>query len=46
MAAMHAELERLIESAGVTHTFIRSGMCAGNVLHWWAPQIRGGDVVR
>jgi uncharacterized protein YbjT (DUF2867 family) len=46
MAAMHAELERLIAAAGLTYTFIRPGMFAGNVVHWWAPQIRSGDVVR
>jgi uncharacterized protein YbjT (DUF2867 family) len=46
MAAMHAEVERLIQAAGLTCTFIRPGMFAGNVVHWWAPQIRTGDVVR
>jgi uncharacterized protein YbjT (DUF2867 family) len=46
MAAMHAEVERLIRAAGLTHTFIRPGMFAANVVHWWAPQIRSGDVVR
>ena len=46
MAAMHAELERLIKAAGLTYTFIRPGMFASNVVHWWAPQIRRGDVVR
>lgn len=46
MAAMHAELERLIKDAGLTYTFVRPGMFAGNVVHWWAPQIRSGDVVR
>jgi uncharacterized protein YbjT (DUF2867 family) len=46
MASMHAELERLIEDAGLTYTFIRPGMFAGNVVHWWAPQIRNGDRVR
>lgn len=46
MATMHAELERLIKAAGLTHTFIRPGVFAANVVHWWAPQIRSGDVVR
>lgn len=46
MAAMHAEVERLINAAGLTYTFIRPGMFAANVVHWWAPQIRSGDVVR
>lgn len=46
MAAMHAEVERLINAADLTYTFIRPGMFAANVVHWWAPQIRSGDVVR
>ena len=45
MAAMHAELERLIRAAGLTYTFIRPGMFAGNVVYWWADQIRNGDAV-
>ena len=27
-------------------TFLRAGMFAGNALHFWAPRIRVGDVVR
>ncbi len=46
MAAMHAELERLIKAVGLTYTFVRPGMFAANVVRWWAPQIRSGDVVR
>jgi uncharacterized protein YbjT (DUF2867 family) len=46
MAVMHAGIERLIASAGLTATIIRPGMFASNVLHWWAPSIRNGDVVR
>jgi uncharacterized protein YbjT (DUF2867 family) len=46
MAAMHAEIERLIKAAGLKYTFIRPGMFASNVVHWWAPQIRSGDAVR
>jgi uncharacterized protein YbjT (DUF2867 family) len=46
MAAMHAEIERLIESSGVAWTFLRPGMFAANVLQWWAPRIRSGNVVR
>lgn len=45
MAAMHAELERLIKAAGLTYTFIRPGMFAANVVNWWANQIRNGDAV-
>ena len=46
MAARHAEIERLIEASGLQWTFLRPGMFAANALHWWAPQIRAGDVVR
>jgi uncharacterized protein YbjT (DUF2867 family) len=46
VAAMHAEIERLIETSGVRWTFLRPGMFAANTLLWWAPQIRSGDVVR
>ena len=45
-ARMHAEIERLIESSGMRWTFLRPGMFAANALYWWAPQIRGGNVVR
>lgn len=40
------QIERLIESSGLEWTFLRPGMFAGNSLHFWAPQIRAGDVVR
>jgi len=46
LAAMHAEIERLIEASGLRWTFLRPGMFAANALHWWAPQIRAGNVVR
>jgi len=46
VAAFHAELERVVRASGVAWTFLRPGMFAANALHWWAPQIRGGDVVR
>jgi uncharacterized protein YbjT (DUF2867 family) len=47
VAALHAEIERLIETSGRQWTFLRPGMFAANALRWWAPQIRaGGDVVR
>ena len=46
MAAMHADIERLIAAAGLASTIIRPGMFASNTLHWWAPSIRDGDVVR
>jgi uncharacterized protein YbjT (DUF2867 family) len=46
MAKFHAELDRLVTDAGVESTIIRPGMFASNVTHWWAPQIRRGDIVR
>ncbi len=46
MARLHAEIERLIAAADLETTIIRPGMFASNVTHWWAPQLRHGDVVR
>ena len=47
VAALHAEIERLIETSGRQWTFLRPGMFAANARSWWAPRIRaGGDVVR
>lgn len=41
----HADLERLIETSGLTWTFVRSGGMATNTLGW-ADQIRADGVVR
>src|SRR6266704_3300435 len=46
LRAMFEQIERLIETSGLEWTFLRPGMFASNALHWWAPQIRTGDVVR
>jgi uncharacterized protein YbjT (DUF2867 family) len=46
IAAMHSEIESLIEASGISWTFLRPGMFAANALLWWAPQIRAGNVVR
>lgn len=46
MRDLHAEIERLLAATGLEVTVLRPGMFASNALHWWAPQIRGGDVVR
>jgi uncharacterized protein YbjT (DUF2867 family) len=46
VAAMHAELERLIDESGIRRTYIRPGMFAANAAMWWGSQIRSGDVVR
>ena len=39
-------VEQLIETLGLTWTFVRAGMFAGNARHFWGPHIRSGDVVR
>ena len=46
MAALHADIERLIAAAGLASTIIRPGIFASNTVSWWADQIRDGDVVR
>jgi uncharacterized protein YbjT (DUF2867 family) len=46
VTALHTEIERLIETSGLQWTFLRPGMFAANALHFWAPQIRAGDLVR
>ncbi len=46
VAALHTEIERLIETSGRRFTFLRPGMFAANALSWWASQIRAGDLVR
>jgi uncharacterized protein YbjT (DUF2867 family) len=46
MRALHAEIERLLAATGLDVAVLRPGMFASNALHWWAPQIRNGDVVR
>jgi uncharacterized protein YbjT (DUF2867 family) len=46
MRGLHAEIERLLAAIGLEVTVLRPGMFASNARHWWAPQIRIGDVVR
>ena len=46
MAALHAEIERLIAASGLDATVVRPGMLASNALLWWADTIRRGHVVR
>ncbi|MFD5088473.1 SDR family oxidoreductase [Kitasatospora sp. NPDC058406] len=46
IAAMHADIERLIAATGLESTVIRPGMLASNAPAWWAPAIRAGGVVR
>jgi len=46
LAALHADIERLIAAAGLASTIVRPGMLASNALSWWATAIRAGGVVR
>jgi uncharacterized protein YbjT (DUF2867 family) len=46
MAELHADIERRIATAGIDTTILRPGIFASNALHWWAPSIRDGAVVR
>lgn len=46
LRALHVEIERLLAVASLAVTTLRPGMFASNPLHWWAPQIWRGDVVR
>jgi uncharacterized protein YbjT (DUF2867 family) len=46
LRAMHVEVERLLADATPNYVVLRPGMFASNPLHWWAPQLRLGDVVR
>ena len=46
LRAVHAGLERLIETSGLLWTVLRPGVFALNCVHWWGPQIASGDVVR
>lgn len=43
-AALHMEIERLIQASGCQWTFLRPGMLAANSRPWWAAQIRAGVV--
>ena len=46
LRGLHAEIERLLAAAALDVVVLRPGIFASNALHWWAPQIRSGDVVR
>jgi uncharacterized protein YbjT (DUF2867 family) len=46
LRAVHAGVERLIETSGSPWTFLRPGPFALNCVGWWSPQIKAGDVVR
>lgn len=46
MRELQVEIERLLTTSNLELTILRPGMFASNALHWWAPQIRNGNVVR
>jgi uncharacterized protein YbjT (DUF2867 family) len=46
MRDLHAEIERLLAATNLDVAVIRPGMFASNAIHWWAPQLQTGDVVR
>jgi uncharacterized protein YbjT (DUF2867 family) len=46
LRGLHAEVERLLSAAAIDVVILRPGIFASNALHWWAPQIRNGNVVR
>jgi uncharacterized protein YbjT (DUF2867 family) len=46
LRAVAEQIERLTETSGLEWTFLRPGIFAGNARHWWAPQIRAGNLVR
>ena len=43
---LHVAVERILKAKASTPVIVRPGIFASNALHWWAPQIRAGDVVR
>jgi uncharacterized protein YbjT (DUF2867 family) len=45
LRGVHTEVERLLAAANLDVVVLRPGMFASNALHWWAPQIRNGNVV-
>lgn len=46
LRGVHAGIERMLAEAMLDVAILRPGIFASNALHWWAPQIRNGDVVR
>ncbi|HEY4320103.1 MAG TPA: NAD(P)H-binding protein [Gemmatimonadales bacterium] len=46
MRDLHTEVERALATTPLDLAILRPGMFASNALHWWAPQVRAGDVVR
>lgn len=46
LRGLHAEVERLLPATDMDVVVLRPGIFASNARHWWASQIRKGDVVR
>jgi uncharacterized protein YbjT (DUF2867 family) len=46
IATVMAEIERLIETAGMEFTYLRPGMFASNAGRWWGAKIRAGELIR
>jgi len=46
LRGLHAEIERLLNAAGLETVILLPGMFASNARNWWAPQLQVGDVVR
>jgi uncharacterized protein YbjT (DUF2867 family) len=46
MAAMQADIERLMAQSGIASTIIRPGIFASNARFWWAEMIRRDHTVR
>jgi uncharacterized protein YbjT (DUF2867 family) len=46
LRGLHAGIERLLADTRLDVAILRPGMFASNAVHWWAPQIRCGNVVR
>ncbi len=46
LRSVHAGVEQLIETSGVSWTFLRPHVFALNCVNWWAPQIQTGNTIR
>lgn len=46
MCDLHVAVEQLLQESALEVAVVRPGMFVSNALHWWAPQIRVGNVVR
>jgi uncharacterized protein YbjT (DUF2867 family) len=46
LRGVHAGIEQMLAETALDVAILRPGIFASNALHWWAPQIRNGGVVR